>query len=347
MEKATSEKNNRVAWIDISKFFVTMLVVLGHTRSNSKLSWAARGGIYSFHMPFFFIVGGMTFRFSNDKEEFLRRMKKSAKHLLIPVVVIVILRMFLSNINDLSVFGDAGFWKSNLYSLIFARGLVMDFGGIHVPAIGMPWFIFTYFIAREIFDYLHLVFNKEQFPVACVFTSILGMCCANIKMAFSIDLAMVAVAFLLIGNLIRDLHFEKKILAKILVFGVAWYVTLRICFPNIGMITYFELAAKNYSIVPISILCAVFGSFVAFEFSVIVEKIGFLRAPLGFFGKNAIIFFVIHTIDENWRDIWDLFDNQLLNGIMRCIVDLVIFSVTMAVIIGIKRMNNKKTAEAE
>lgn len=329
----TNVKNsNRIDWIDIAKFFAAMLVVMGHTLTLDRLGRAFRGGVYSFHMPLFFIVGGMTFKFSKDKEDFIRRMKHSAKHLMVPVVFIIVIRIFVYNIDDLSVMGSVNFWKSNLYTLIFARGLEMNYGGIYAAAMGMPWFFFAYFISKEIFDYLHLVFSKEQFPVVCIFTAILGMCCKNVKMAFSIDTAMVAVLFLLIGQLLIKFDYKRLAIVKAIIFGTIWYILLRICFPNLYEITYFEFATKDYSIVPISILCAVAGSMVVFSVSAFIERAGVIRKPLAFFGRNSMIFFLVHCVDVAWKVFWDIFSNQFANGIVRCLTDIVVFLIVMMVI---------------
>ncbi|SEF84213.1 Fucose 4-O-acetylase [Eubacterium ruminantium] len=335
MEK--SRAVNRIDWIDIAKFFGAMLVVMGHTLTEDRLGRAARGAIYSFHMPLFFIVGGMTFKFSKDIEDYKVRMKRSAKHLLIPVAFIIIARIFVYNIHDLSVMGSINFWKSNLYTVIFARGIEMDYGGIHAYAIGMPWFFFAYFIAREIFDYLHLKFGAEQFPIVCVFTGILGMCCRTLRMAFSIDSAMVAVLFLLIGHMLMDRDLNKKLLPKLVVFGVLWYALLRICFPNLWLVTYFEFATKDYSIVPVSILTAVLGSLIVFYVSIILEKVKPVRRPLSFFGKNALTFFLVHCVDILWKELWECFDNQFVRGGIRFLLDTAVFATLMMVIYLIKK----------
>ena len=48
-------KSNRIDYIDIARGIVIVLMVLGHSYSQSNVivHW-----LYSFHMPFFFIVSG-------------------------------------------------------------------------------------------------------------------------------------------------------------------------------------------------------------------------------------------------------------------------------------------------
>lgn len=65
----------RIKYIDIAKGIGIFLVVLGHVSTNVTLG----GYIYSFHMPLFFFLSGLTARFTS--EDFLI---KKLKTLLIP-----------------------------------------------------------------------------------------------------------------------------------------------------------------------------------------------------------------------------------------------------------------------
>lgn len=50
------EMNKRIHWIDVSRGIAMVLVVLGHIgMKNSFTQW-----IYSFHMPLFFMITGLT-----------------------------------------------------------------------------------------------------------------------------------------------------------------------------------------------------------------------------------------------------------------------------------------------
>ena len=54
---------NRIAYIDTAKAFAIILMVVGHTSIPKVLSnW-----IWSFHMPFFFFVSGMTTNWQKKK----------------------------------------------------------------------------------------------------------------------------------------------------------------------------------------------------------------------------------------------------------------------------------------
>lgn len=70
----------RIAYIDTAKAFAIILMVVGHTSVPKVLSdW-----IWSFHMPFFFFVSGMTTNWQKRKmTEFIRA---RVQVLLIPFV---------------------------------------------------------------------------------------------------------------------------------------------------------------------------------------------------------------------------------------------------------------------
>ena len=57
---APPKKKTRIAWIDILRGFMMLFVIYGHTTDNGLVLTY----IYSFHMPIYFVISGMTFRFN-------------------------------------------------------------------------------------------------------------------------------------------------------------------------------------------------------------------------------------------------------------------------------------------
>lgn len=79
----------RQDWIDISKGFVILLMVLGHTTIPDSLArW-----VYSFHMPFFFFISG--FCTSWNRDTFLSFFRRRMKTLLIPFGIYSCINFFL------------------------------------------------------------------------------------------------------------------------------------------------------------------------------------------------------------------------------------------------------------
>lgn len=87
IEKVTNDSNSkgRLEWIDVLKCLGMLLVVLGHA-SEESAAGTYRYYIYSFHMPLFFIISGMTFYLQCQRRtfDFIEIVKNKAKGLVWP-----------------------------------------------------------------------------------------------------------------------------------------------------------------------------------------------------------------------------------------------------------------------
>ena len=61
------KNGDRIYWIDCAKGITILLVIIGHSIYNPMV----RGPIFSFHMPLFFILSGMTYKWSKDIIEYM------------------------------------------------------------------------------------------------------------------------------------------------------------------------------------------------------------------------------------------------------------------------------------
>lgn len=82
-------KQNRIEWIDVLKSLVMLLVVIGHAVPKDTPQTLGYY-IYSFHMPLFFMISGMTFylQLSRREFEFTLLVKNKAKALLQPYLIL-------------------------------------------------------------------------------------------------------------------------------------------------------------------------------------------------------------------------------------------------------------------
>lgn len=81
----------RIRWIDVTRGIGVILVVLGHL---SKVYEGIGQWIYSFHMPLFFVISGILFYKTNEKNKSLKRfIVGRLKGLAFPYVTISVLNI--------------------------------------------------------------------------------------------------------------------------------------------------------------------------------------------------------------------------------------------------------------
>lgn len=79
---------NRISWIDLAKFFGIFAIVIGHTIQGGWL----KHYVYSFHVPLFFFVMGVTSALTNiDSKPFHKYIKKQSYSLLLPYYTFAII----------------------------------------------------------------------------------------------------------------------------------------------------------------------------------------------------------------------------------------------------------------
>ena len=86
-------QDNRISWLDISKGFVILLMIVGH---SSMPQWISQW-IWSFHMPFFFFVSGLMYV---PGRPFLKYLKYEACKLLWPFFTCSIMVLLISYIYE-------------------------------------------------------------------------------------------------------------------------------------------------------------------------------------------------------------------------------------------------------
>jgi fucose 4-O-acetylase-like acetyltransferase len=84
----TSPPKERVAYLDNARYWVMLLVVIGHSLTEFVVMDSARGvylWIYSFHMPFFILISGYTARrFVGD----FRQIRRIVSTLIVPYLLV-------------------------------------------------------------------------------------------------------------------------------------------------------------------------------------------------------------------------------------------------------------------
>ncbi len=134
-------KPERILWIDIAKGLAMFLVCFGHEGVDKQVE----GWIYSFHMPLFFMLSGMTFSFNKETRIWPYLLKK-IKSLLIPYFLLNIM-VYPICLWGMAVGRDpvVPFW-----SPIVGIFLSQKRSGYPIPS-NTTWFIATLFLADVLF----------------------------------------------------------------------------------------------------------------------------------------------------------------------------------------------------
>lgn len=131
-----TNNNIRYGFIDFLKFFTIFCVVFAHFLPSGSF---IRIGIYSFHMPIFFMLSGFTYK---ENRSFIQIIQKINKRIIIPYVIFFCISFALSIDNDVSNL-------SQFFDIFYIKGSINSFNSV-------LWF-FPCFILVSI---LFFTFNK-------------------------------------------------------------------------------------------------------------------------------------------------------------------------------------------
>ena len=222
LQAASKNGNQRLSYIDVSKGFVIFLVVLGHTITFGGVAFAL---IFSFHMPFFFIVSGWCRAFSETKKPFGKVLLDAVRKLVIPCIVFRLIYFY-----DI---GDFAEYMKKVFLNPYAE-----------------WFLPTLFavtILLYIFKQLDEMLDLKRFGIAItlflvavtpVFVKYIIRHGFHMKIGFpvSVDTVLIAFTFTLIGYYLYQIYQLcgqiKFNLPKVIIILVALAVTLMCVLAN-------------------------------------------------------------------------------------------------------------------
>lgn len=255
----------REEWIDLAKVITMLLVVIGHSSYYNINSYF--GGIqyesndvnhcisyqsinlfvnfiYTFHMPFFMAISGMTYAISyKPSATLLSIAKKKTIRLLIPMLLVTI---FLSI--PLKYF--SGYWhnSSNIVSDIFL-GQILLFGNTHL------WFLASLFLITIVFTFCYrkkwIKIKSILFWFFLVIISYAGIFLSSRGAYFGIPGAMKNFIFFTSGFCFYDkIRLYPTNISKLL-FG--WICM--ICFYIVSVVVSFQVSRfQNMVYVPMAFL---------------------------------------------------------------------------------------------
>ncbi|RKI88676.1 hypothetical protein D7V94_19055 [Parablautia intestinalis] len=341
---SSTNNDKRIDWIDCSKGITILLVIFGHTISSggSQLEQVLRGGIFSFHMPLFFILSCITFKLSTEGSQFVKKTEKACRHLVFTALILYGLRTLVNIVNNFHTIEWKGYIAEKINVLVYGSGSNVIVSGTVIPAFGMMWFFVVLFWGRTLFDYLHLKLKKIKFIVAILMSTMIGIVLGCVQwLPLSFDVALVVMPFFWFGDYLKHANLNRKRAAGCIVSLLIWGITFAMSYFIKN--DYMELAGRRYPLFPLCYITAMAGTMFICYFSQYMLMLGGLAKPLVYIGRNSIYLYCVHAMDYVYGFIWSRTNSNIVNGMIRIVADVFMCVILVRVIklIPLLRMRNK------
>ncbi|MGE7622205.1 acyltransferase family protein [Viridibacillus sp. NPDC096237] len=203
----------RLAWVDVTKGFLMILVVVGHFPGD--LDHPLLQYIYWFHMPAFFVLSGLFFKPISKDEPIRKAVKKRFMQLMIPYLFFLLL---ITCIRYVLAFAygntDISWYVQDFSTLIiggrYARG-----------SYGVFWFttvlFFTYLLFLLLTKYLsrfyqfsiltlcYIIAHIQSYFIIDVIGGASDKTSQTIPMLWNLDITLITVVYFAIGYYAKDL----------------------------------------------------------------------------------------------------------------------------------------------
>ncbi len=285
-----SNRRDRIVWIDQLRSVAFLFVIIGHVALPKEM----KSLIYSFHMPLFFLISGLTV--NRDKIAsipMLDYVKKQAKNLLVPY-----------------------FWMSFLcYPLwYFAFHMISDstkltafdmFKGILAGSLkynspsNALWFLLVLFLANILYAGLIKLSKGNESLLLCfvVISAIIGFLDKAFPQLWHFNVAFTAVMLLYLGNQFMAWYKRSKLYNHKMSFGyIAKIMSVIVCLVVVGLISHkmngrISMTANKFG----KSLLLFYVTAIAFSlaitlFMTLLPKISFVT----YIGQNTLFYLGIH-----------------------------------------------------
>lgn len=194
MEKINQIGKRHFEFIDLLKGYGMILVIIGHVHTPNILNTF----IYSFHMPLFFILSGMTIRLNKlENIDFKSFFLSKVSNYLIPYITVELFLLPLWYIRVVFINKQPIDVIKNLLGILIGNAEIVAFSS------STTWFVLTLFLSHIIFACLVKIAKGDE---RIIFILSL-LCCLfswtqrNINYPWHYTVAFAGVVFLYVGNL--------------------------------------------------------------------------------------------------------------------------------------------------
>lgn len=294
LDYMSSQKTERVQYIDIAKAIAIFLVVLGHPRAVEDYGTVERF-LYAFHMPLFFMMSGIFLKQKShyNMQTWKNFFKKNLLGLFVPYIIWAAIYMSFTYINVGKVMYGSWIVLRNTHSL------------------SSLWFLPVLFMARTYQEaMMHIAWKFKWNPrktaaVCAVIFFIVGMVLPHnntgdgIGMPWGFDIAFVASTFMIFGYLGR--YWLEKLVeyGSLVKMGIS---VLSLILLLIGMhFTHYSeaypfmlMANAEYGSPVLCIINGFTGSLMVIMIAQIIDSFLKHRSLIIFIGQNTMGIYLIH-----------------------------------------------------
>ncbi len=289
----------RIAWIDISKAFGILVVLIVHTGVTlGPVTFF--GGM--FYMPVFFVLSGMTFSY-RPKERFSAFLGKKARRLLVPYFGYNLFLFAFFFVKDSLLTGQMSrdsFFP--LLGILYSRNCLLPAGAegnlYFMQILNSPtWFLTGLFVSLVLFWLLLWAARGEEKRVLALNSVLLLLAVllhylCPVLLPWSIDCALYAVSFLCFGwmasrkNLVERVYYSPLLLLLLLLA----FVFLSLFNGPVNMST----ALYGRSMI-LYFIVGTLGSLLCMELSLFLEKHAPAAAGIGaWIGRHTVPILCLH-----------------------------------------------------
>lgn len=279
----------RDEWVDITKGIGILLIALGHTM------FPLNNIIYVFHVPLFFIVSGYLLNYDKwqgkNKEFAISRFKRMMIPYFGSCALFYPYWIFIGSKFDES-FEEVVPIIKPLIGIFYGNG-IDDWLAFYIPL----WFLPCLFIAELIFINLLNVGSRSNSKLFAVVSgaALLGYLISQyIFLPWSLDVALVAQPFMLLGSRLRKMNVLHKLsnlstlllsIGAILLFSISVYINVEV-----------DMNWRDYKNILLFYAGGVSGSFLVFAVSRLLAKSQIIKKVLIKLGSETLIILTLHGL---------------------------------------------------
>ena len=330
-------KCNRVSWIDSARGGAIFLVVFGHciTRMGIGSSTVLNVLIYSFHMPLFFILAGMTLKTEDRFKDFL---KGKIRHVLLWTY-------FFLGVKTLVLSSLSFVFSSNVSLLVTVPVIIRTAFCYRDSSISEWWFLPTLFISQLIIYVATKIKNRYIsgiLALGCLIFNGIYTKYVNVALPFCTEEALIAVIFVYIGFYYRNVIYDSMKNLKNIVFSIIiWLLTLTVRFYlGQGMISMWNSQIGNTILF---FICAFSGSLVAIGLFIRIENMPIIKSlgrnSLWIFGYHYVLLDIFSKVVEKYT--WLKGNNTVINVTILLIISIFIIMLINSSVLLLERLKEK------